>query len=210
MRAGDSGAWSLPLACNACTAWLMAPSEAAAPAPLPTPAGRHSCVRPRSGGAATRARFCTSYTACWLAPVSRASSPSSRRRCGVAQALRSSCAWPQWGPRGASQIRAPASAVKPRAARAHATQTPPRRATRRSSARLYLTPRRQGADEARAARDRLLRRRHGYAELPIEELVALRRELPDYHKGLMGSSALLVKRLDALAAGAVAGAQGKA
>ncbi|GBF90876.1 hypothetical protein Rsub_03730 [Raphidocelis subcapitata] len=51
--------------------------------------------------------------------------------------------------------------------------------------------------EARAARDGLLRRRLGYRDLPIEELVELRRDNSDYHPQLLGAARLLVRPLEA-------------
>lgn len=62
----------------------------------------------------------------------------------------------------------------------------------------------ESTDEARGARERLFRRRLGFKELPIEELVELRRELPDYHKSLVGGATLLVRALEAAPAAAAA------
>jgi hypothetical protein len=86
----------------------------------------------------------------------------------------------------------------------------------------YPTP--QDTPESRAARDRLLSRRHAYRPLPIEALVAYRRELPEYNATLVTGATLLVKELEppapaasaapaaaaAAAAGAVVGTAGAA
>ncbi|KAI8477339.1 MAG: hypothetical protein J3K34DRAFT_515690 [Monoraphidium minutum] len=53
----------------------------------------------------------------------------------------------------------------------------------------------EDTDEARAARDRLLTRRLGYRPVPIEEVVAWRAEIPEYHKSLVGGFALLQRPL---------------
>lgn len=57
----------------------------------------------------------------------------------------------------------------------------------------------QDTEEARAARDKMLKRRFSYQELPIETLVEWRQELPEYHKQLVGNCTLLVRPLQAAA-----------
>ncbi|KIY97661.1 hypothetical protein MNEG_10303 [Monoraphidium neglectum] len=55
----------------------------------------------------------------------------------------------------------------------------------------------EDTDASRAARDRLLKRRFGYRDLDIEQLVAWRAELPEYNKSLVGGFTLLERPLGA-------------